>query len=177
LAYRDLHRLLILPHAPDVFYLAAGEGLYRSDDGGEGWEQLTRRGDKLGYPDFLYLDPTDKDAFYMGGSFKNPDYWRKVDMAESSIMRSEDLGHSWIDLDKGLPKPVIGAFEAMGLHQWPGGFMMTLGTATGEVYASENRGESWTLIADGVGPVAKDDHHIFFLPPGERDAARAKPPV
>ena len=171
IAYRDLHRLLIHPQKADQLYLASGEGLYRSDDGGDAWEQLTRRGDKLGYPDFLYHDPRDDGVLYMGGSYRNPGYWKQVGQADSSVLRSTDRGETWEPLDQGLPDPVIGAFEAMALHSWntnqSRGMMLVLGTATGELYTSEVNGDDppsgWTCIARGIAPVSKDDHHFQFM--------------
>ena len=51
----------------------------------------------------------------------------------------------------------------MTQHLWDGGMMLLAGTATGEVYASEDSGASWNCIADGIGPVAKEDHYLPFL--------------
>lgn len=172
-AYRDLHRLLIDPSRPDVLYIATGEGLYRSGDGGQRWDHLMRRGDRMGYPDFLFLDPHKEDVMYMGGSYLNPAQWYRAGKADSTVMRSTDEGRSWVELDHGLPKPMVGAFEAMTMHHWDGGMMLVVGTATGEVYASENGGASWTRIADDVTPVSKDDHHLPFLSPEARKEAMA----
>lgn len=171
IAYRDVHRLLIDPARPDLFYLATGEGLYRSDDGGQSFDHLTQRGDRMGYPDFLFLDPRDGRTVYMGGSYKNPGAWYTDGAAKSCVMRGTESGKSWVELDSGLPNPVIGAFEAMTMHQWDGGMMLAVGTATGEVYASENDGASWTCIAGDVKPISKDDHHLPFMSPEERKQA------
>jgi photosystem II stability/assembly factor-like uncharacterized protein len=168
IAYRDVHRLLINPDKPDQFYLATGEGLYRSDDGGESFEHLTKRGDRMGYPDFLFFDPNDDNTIYIGGSYRNPGYWYEVAKAESAVLRSTDGGKSWVELKNGLPDPIVGAFEAMSMHHWPGGMTLVIGTATGQIYASEDEGASWQLIADDVMPVSKDDHHLPFLTPEER---------
>lgn len=171
LAYRDVHRLLINDKDPDNFFLASGEGLYRSADAGRTWDQLTRRGERMGYPDFLYFDPGDDGIVYMGGSYRNPRYWYETGIAESCVMRSTDQGRTWLELDHGLPKPVVGAFEAMTMHSWDGGMMMAVGSATGEIYASEDDGASWTCIAPDIAPVSKDDHHLPFLSEEERRRA------
>lgn len=174
IAYRDIHRLLIHPRTPEVFYLASGEGLFRSTNRGETWDQLTRRGDPMGYPDFLYFDPDDINVIYMAGSYRNPGYWIQVGKSESSIMRSTDEGKNWQMLDNGFPKPVIGAFEAMGIHHWNKKTLLIIGTATGEIYTSDDAGQSWQCIADNMPAISKDDHHIPFLPPEERADAMAK---
>jgi len=163
IAYRDVHRLLISANDPDLMYLASGEGLYTSTDGGGDWRHLMQRGDRIGYPDFLFFDPGDDATIYMGGSFRNPGAWFEAGKAESGILRSTDGGQNWLELNNGMPDPVIGAFEAMSLYHWPGGMMLSVGTATGEIYNSEDDGASWTCIANDVTPIAKDDHHLPFL--------------
>ena len=172
LAYRDLHRLLIDENDPDYMFLATGEGLYRSRDGGTAWDQLTRRGDRLGYPDFLFFDPNDHETLFMGGSYKNPAVWYETGIADSSILRSTDAGDSWTGMMAGMPDPVAGAFEAMSQYHWDGGMMLSIGTATGEVYISEDGGAGWTCIADDVSPVSKDDHHLPFRTGAEFQCAK-----
>ena len=171
--YRDTHRLVINPNNHSEFYLATGAGLYRSGDDGVSWNHLTGRDSRIGYPDFLFLDPRDNGTLYLAGSHFDPGAWFKEPFADSVIMRSVDDGRSWEELGDGLPRPVVSAFEAMTLHHWDGGIMLTIATATGEIYASEDDGASWQCITDDLAPVSKDHHHIAFLPPDERDRAMA----
>ena len=163
IAYKDLHRLLINPDDHADFYLATGEGLYRSRDEGETWVHLIKRGDKISYPDFLQFDSSDSGTLFVAGSARNPGGWYKEGRADSSIARTTDGGKSWTELGNGLPDPMIGAFQAMSRHHWDGGMMLVIGTATGQIYASEDRGETWGCIADDLAPIAKDDHHMPFL--------------
>ena len=172
--YRDVHRLVIRPDDPKMFYLATGVGICRSHDGGQTYEYLMRRGERVGYPDFVFLDPKDRNALYMGGARTNPGTWRKTHLAESCVMRSPDEGDSWTELDNGLPKPVVAAIEAMGQHLWDGGMMLAAGTAAGEIFVTEDGGASWRQLADNVAPVAKDHHYIPFLPEEKRAAAMAR---
>lgn len=172
--YRDPHRLVIRPDDPKIFYLATGNGVCRSSDGGATFDRLTRRGERMGYPDFVFVDPNDARTVYTGGSPLNPPDWYRTGIARSCIMRSTDEGRTWMELDNGMPKPMVGAFQAMTQHIWDGGMMLVVGSATGEVYVSEDRGESWQLISDQVAPVAKGDHHLPFLSPEEREKAMAQ---
>jgi len=175
-AYRDVHRLLIDSDDPDVFYLATGEGLYRTGDGGKTFDHLTRRGDRMGYPDFLFFQPRDHRTVFMAGARGNPGEWFRSGTADACILRSTDSGRSWTELTEGLPQPIVGAIEAMAQHRWDGGTMLAMGTATGEVYASENDGASWRRIAERLPPVSKDHHHHPFLPPEERARLRGRRP-
>lgn len=162
-SYRDLHRLVIKPNNPDNLVVVTGVGIYRSHDAGQTYEQLTRRGEQMGYPDFAFLDPNDDTIIYSGGSELNPRNWYDTGVAKSSVQRSTDNGNSWVTLNNGLPDPMVGAIEAMTQHVWDGGMMLLAGTATGEVYATEDKGESWQLIAEDAKPVSKEDHHIPFI--------------
>jgi len=171
--YRDVHRMVIRPDAPDELYLATGCGAYRSTDGGATYDRLMRRGDRIGYPDFLFLDPVDRRALYVGGARTNPGAWRRTRIADSCLLHSPDEGKSWTELGNGLPDIVEGSFEAMCQHLWPDGMMLAAGTATGEVYVTEDGGASWTEVSENVRPVAKDHHYIAFLSDAERADAMA----
>ena len=162
-SYRDLHRLVIKPNNPDNLVVVTGVGIYRSNDAGQTYEQLTRRGEQMGYPDFAFLDPRDDTIIYSGGSELNPRNWYDTGVAKSSVQRSTDNGDSWTTLSNGLPDPMVGAIEAMTQHVWDGGMMLLAGTATGQVYATEDKGASWQLIAEDAKPVSKEDHHIPFI--------------
>jgi photosystem II stability/assembly factor-like uncharacterized protein len=172
IAYRDVHRLLVSTNDTSLMYLASGEGLYTSRDGGADWQHLMQRGERIGYPDFLFFDPGDDATIYMGGSYRNPGAWFQAGQAESAILRSTDAGQSWLEMNNGMPDPVIGAFEAMSLYYWPGGMLLSVGTATGEIYTSEDGGNLWTEIAENVTPIAKDDHHLPFLKGEELQRAK-----
>ena len=171
--YRDVHRLVISENDPRLFYLATGEGLYRSGDGGRSWEHLMPRAGRIGYPDFLFFDPRDDGILFLGGARNDPGKWFGDPMADSIVARSTDGGRSWLELDHGMPSPVAPAFEAMCLHHWDGGMMLAVGTATGEIYVSENAGTSWTRIADNAAPVSKDHHHLAWYPREDRERAMA----
>ncbi len=43
-----------------------------------------------------------------------------------------------------------------------------MGTATGEIYVSEDDGASWTVIEDNARPVSKDHHHLAWYPKRDR---------
>ena len=54
--------------------------------------------------------------------------------------------------------------SAVGRSPMPRGARVLLaGTATGEIYATEDKGASWQLLTDQATPVSKEDHHIPFI--------------
>jgi photosystem II stability/assembly factor-like uncharacterized protein len=161
----DTHRTVMRPSNPDDVFLATGEGLYRSLDAGATWDHITFRTDRIGYPDVLYLDPRDESVIYLGGAGNAPRQWRKMTPPQSNagLIRSNDNGRTWIELTKGLPQPVVGNIEAMTMHHWGDQVAFFAGTATGEVYGSEDAGSSWQLLVADLPPISKAGHYRWFL--------------
>jgi photosystem II stability/assembly factor-like uncharacterized protein len=157
--YRDIHRLVLRPSNPDEMYFTGGAGLYYSADSGETWEHLSTHKARIGYPDALLFSP-DESEMYMAGSACSPGAWRSTHDADASIGRSRDSGRTWEPLTQGLPQHIVGNFEAMTLAGWPGGFALFAGTTDGDVFVSEDRGETWATIAAGLAPVSKGDHYV-----------------
>jgi len=174
LAYRDLHRLLINPVKTSELFLATGEGLYRSEDAGESWVHLMKRGELIGYPDQLFYDPFDRRTLFMAGTTKSPNDWHRTHRCDPHVLKSHDRGHSWVELENGITKPVGVSFEAMCQHVWKDGYMLALASAAGQVWTSENGGESWSAVETKLAPVAKDHHYLPFLPEQERQQWMAR---
>ena len=51
---------------------------------------------------------------------------------------------------------------AMTLVAYPGGYSLFIGNTEGEVYASEDGGDTWAEIAGTLAPVSKGDHHLLL---------------
>lgn len=166
----DTHRTVMRPSNPDDVFLATGEGLYRSVDAGANWDHITYRADRIGYPDVLFLDPRDETVIYLGGAGQAPRAWRKMSPPSSNagLIRSEDNGKTWVELTHGLPKPVVGNIEAMTMYHWENEVAFFAGTATGEVYLSEDAGLSWQMIAGDLPPISKAGHYRWFLTAEQR---------
>jgi photosystem II stability/assembly factor-like uncharacterized protein len=164
--YRDSHRVVLAPNDPRVMYMATGDGLCKSTDAGASWKRLTTGQDRVGYPDALFLDPHDETTVYIGGAGGHPGTWDQ-NTARPGVTVSRDGGATWRELNKGLPEPIRGNIEAMSMVDSPDALAFYFGTAMGEVWASENRGESWVLIAV-MPPISKAGHYRKFLSPEER---------
>jgi photosystem II stability/assembly factor-like uncharacterized protein len=156
---RDTHRIVFNPRNPDEIYLDGGDGICRSPDGGETWQRIATPAMRVAYPDHLYYSPEEQDVLFVAGGGTPPNIWRQTGDARSAIARSADGGRTWTQLQGGLPSELPGNIEAVTMVVWPGGFGFFAGTTDGEVFCSFDRGESWTLIADGIPPVSKCVHH------------------
>lgn len=155
----DVHFLSLDPRDPRRLYITGGNGCYASADAGATWEHRTTRTDPIGgYPDTLARRPGDSDLMFMGAAAGNPAVWRQTRKADARVCRSRDGGRTWHIVSGGLPGGVTGAIEAIALEDTGDAVAVYLATTAGDVYASEDAGESWERIAAGLPPVAKYGH-------------------
>ncbi|MBB5420876.1 photosystem II stability/assembly factor-like uncharacterized protein [Paraburkholderia atlantica] len=166
--YHDNHRVLIRPSNPGQMFMCGGEGLHYSADAGETWVHLMTRQDLIGYPDAMFIDPRNENVLYLGGPGNAPRDWGARKSANATVLKSTDGGVTWDHMRNGLPTEIIGNIEGMGLYHWDDKIMLIAGTATGEIYATENDGESWYAISEDVPPISKGGHYRWFLDAKER---------
>lgn len=157
---KDVHRVVFNPHDPDELFVTGGDGIAHSTDAGETWDHLATPAMRIAYPDAAFHSPEEDGVVFVAGGGTAPDKWRKTGDAQATMVRSRDGGRHWEVLP--LP-PLRGNIEAATLVSWPGGFGFLAGTTDGEVYASNDRGESWSLIAAGLAAVSKCGHHRNLL--------------
>lgn len=172
--YHDNHRVLIRRSNPAQLFMCGGEGLHYSADAGETWRHLMTRADTIGYPDAMFIDPRNENTLYLGGPGNAPRDWAAKKSADATVLRSTDGGETWQAIRNGLPAEIIGNIEGMGLYHWGDRIMLIAGTATGEVYATEDEGANWYVVSDELPPVSKGGHYRWFLDVGERERVEEK---
>jgi photosystem II stability/assembly factor-like uncharacterized protein len=155
--YEDVHRLLILKSDPQHVWIATGEGLYESFNGGDTWKSHGRHVEGIMYPDGLVIHPEQESVMFVAGATLNPRYWFKTHETQSQILRSRDAGANWDVLWNGLPQAMLGNVEALAMETYPSGYTVVGGNTKGQVFISDDEGESWTVV-EGVPPVGKDNH-------------------
>ena len=109
----------------------------------------------MAYPDAMFCSPETNGVVYVAGAGARPGSWRKTGTADAAFMRSRDHGATWELLS--LPE-LRGNIEAATLVEWPGGYGFFAGTTDGEVFASTDRGDTWTQLAGGLPAVSKCVH-------------------
>jgi photosystem II stability/assembly factor-like uncharacterized protein len=160
--YLDVHRLAIVGSNSLKMYLACGDGVYKTIDGGTTWEQLTFRSSGIGYPDGLVVHPEDENLLFISGAGTIPPTWAKSGTANSSVGRSRDGGQSWQFLKTGFPANYRGNIEALTLACCGSSSFLFAGTTEGDIFLSEDEGESWSRIASRLPPIAKRRHHLYM---------------
>ena len=144
----NVHRLVVHPTDPDRLYRQCYNGVYRSDDGGGSWREIS-----AGLPsDFGYALATeaeDPDTVWVIPIASN--HLRTTPDGRLRVYRSRDAGAGWTALTDGLPQQhayITVLREALDLDQRPGVTGAYFGTSSGHVFASRDGGDSWHCIAE-----------------------------
>jgi hypothetical protein len=147
-----VHKIARDPQQPNRLFLQNHWGLYRSDDGGDSWQDIAN-----GVPsDFgfaMVTHPHKAETAYIIPV--ESDEYRCTPEGKLRVYRTRNGGKSWEALSKGLPqKNALETIlrDSMGTDTLsPAGIYF--GTRSGRVYGSNNDGNSWQLIMDGLPPV------------------------
>lgn len=158
------------PAAPGRLYLQHHGGVYRSDDAGDTWKNISK-----GLPsDFgfaMAIHPHDANTVYVLPL--ESDMFRCAPEGKLRVYRTSDGGKSWKPLSKGLPQE--NALEtvlrdAMDTDDLPKAGVY-FGTRSGRIYASADEGASWKEIASGLPTVCCVKAAVV------RNGASEKPPA
>jgi photosystem II stability/assembly factor-like uncharacterized protein len=148
-----VHKLLMHPGRPEWLYQQNHCGVYRSDDGGKTWSEITPGlPSQFGFP--LAIHPHDPSTIYVI-PHSEPDAGRHMIDGRAAVWRSRDRGETWQRLDDGLPQRdayVTVLREAMATDSLEDAGVY-FGTETGQVFGSADQGGHWQLIADFLPPV------------------------
>ncbi len=147
LAGHNVHRVLMHPRDGTRLYRQCYSGVYRSDNGGRDWVEITE-----GLPsDFGYAiacDPGDPDTVWQIP--ESSSHLRTTADGRLRVFRSRDAGTTWDSVSNGLPDGpayVTVLREAMDSYGAdPCG--VYFGTSSGHVFASHDGGDQWQLAAD-----------------------------
>jgi len=147
-----VHCLRGHPTDPEVLYQQNHCGVYRTEDGGREWTDITDGlPSRFGFPIavhphagdtiFVILEESDQNRVTCGGAFR--------------VFRSTNRGDSWEALTNGLPQ--VNAFQnvmraAMAVDSFdePGVYV---GTQGGQLLASRDAGDHWEAIFNWLPPV------------------------
>jgi photosystem II stability/assembly factor-like uncharacterized protein len=147
LAGHCVHKLLAHPAREGRLYQQNHCGVYRSDDGGDAWIEITADlPSDFGY--VLAMDPHDADSVFVVP--EESSHMRTTVGGRLVVYRTRDAGASWQPLIHGLPQRnayVSLLRDAMASDRLdPAG--VYFGTSSGHVFASRDAGERFQVIAE-----------------------------
>jgi photosystem II stability/assembly factor-like uncharacterized protein len=147
---QDTHCLVQSPASPDVLWQQNHCGIFRSVDAGRAWTRVSRPDavPHFGFPiaacerdaDTAWVVPavSDERRMAVGGSL--------------CVSRTSDGGKTWTHLREGLPQE--NCFDVVYRHALDrSGDRLAFGSTTGNVYCSNDRGESWHSLGNNFPPI------------------------
>jgi photosystem II stability/assembly factor-like uncharacterized protein len=155
----DVHRVVVDPFDPDSLFITSGDGLFHSEDAGATWTQYMGLPPRIAYADVLLFHPRRQGCLFLAGANTNPSEWRRTKTADSALCRSQDAGKTWEVLQRGLPAHIHGNVAAMSMNIWPAGFSLFVATTDGDVFYSDDEGDTWTTVVSGIAAISKAGHY------------------
>lgn len=148
---QDIHRLAQCPAAPDVLWVQHHNGMFHSADGGANWTEITDNPvSTFGFGAVVHPEDPDTAWFAPGIS----DEKRMPVEGRFVVTRTRDGGKSFDVLKSGLPQGR--AYDLVyrhGLDIDRTGNRLVMGSTTGNVWITEDQGDTWLLVANHLPPV------------------------
>ena len=146
----DPHFLELCPDQPDHVWQQNHAGAFYSRDGAQNWKRVSvpEQGVHFGFP--VAVDPDHgQTAWVVPG--RADDQCMAIDGA-LFVARTEDGGQPLNQLREGLPQENawdVVLRNALGNQ----GESLALGSTTGNLYVSEDRGDHWSCVANNLPPI------------------------
>lgn len=148
---QDPHRILQCPAEPNVFWMQHHNGIFISRDHSVTWQELENvMPSAFGFA--LAVHPQDADTAWFIPAIK--DESRIPVGGRLVVNRTRDGGRSFEQLTKGLPQ--AHAYDLVYRHALDvdsTGETLAFGSTTGNLWLSNNQGESWQNLSNTLPPV------------------------
>lgn len=150
-AIQDVHRLARCRANPEVLWAQHHNGIFVSRDSGDTWRELTDVSPSaFGFA--VAADPNDPDTAWFVPEIKDE---RRIPVdGRVVVTRTSDGGERFQTLAHGLPGAQawdIVYRHALDLHA--DGDTLAMGSTTGSLWVSEDRGEQWQTLSEHLPPV------------------------
>lgn len=149
-AGHDPHAIELCPGQPDHVWQQNHCGVFASRDGAATWKRVSSPDDGVHFGFPVAVDAEDGNTAWVVPGVS--DAKRMAIDGSLFVARTEDGGATWQPLRKGLPQQ--NAYDVVyrhGLHN--AGDRLAFGSTTGNLYVSEDRGDSWTAAAQNLPPI------------------------
>lgn len=146
----DPHKLVISPSNPDVLWQQNHVAIFRSVDGAKNWTNISQSDGpaKFGFP--IVVDEKDADTAWVVPAISDEE--RISINGAMCVARTNDGGQNWTIFREGLPQS--GSYDVVFRHAFDKSRdRLMMGTTTGNLFVSENRGESWDIVSTFLPPI------------------------
>ena len=148
---QDVHRMVACRSNPDMMWVQHHNGVFRSTDAAASWHEVLKPG-LSGFGFAVAVDPNDANTAWFVPAIKDE---KRVPVdAKLAVTRTRDGGRTFEVLRKGLPSgPSYDLMYRHGLDIDSTGERLAMGSTTGGLWISENRGDEWQCISGRLPPV------------------------
>ncbi len=154
-----VHCVVLDPGGGERLYQQNHCGVYRSDDAGERWIDISA-GLPSGFGYALATDPVDADVLFVVPEASS--HMRTTIDGRLRVYRTRDAGATWDPLTAGLPQKhtwvsilrealASDTLDPVGLY---------LGTSGGHLFVSAQGGDEWRMIAGFLPRVLSVSAHV-----------------
>ncbi len=146
----DPHFMVCSPSNPDVLWQQNHCGVFRSADGGKNWKDISQPNGPVNFGFPIAVDANDDQTAWVVPGISD-DVRMAVDGA-LCVGRTEDGGETWTELRNGLPQD--NCYDITFRHALDiDGERLVFGTTTGNLFLSNDRGDSWGAIGHYFPPI------------------------
>ncbi len=149
---QDPHRIVRCAAAPDVLWTQHHCGIFRSTDDGESWSEVTEAGPStFGFA--VAVHPDDPDTAWFVPAIS--DMVRVPVDGQMVVTRTRNGGVTFDVLTAGLPQHH--AYDLVYRHGFDvdtTGRRLVMGSTTGNLWWSDDAGDTWTLVSSHLPPIA-----------------------
>lgn len=144
----DPHFMIASPSNPDVIWQQNHCGIFRTEDSGKNWENISSPPAYFGFA--IAVDAKNEKTAWVVPAI-DAEYRMAVD-AKLCVCRTDDGGKTWKDFRAGLPQE--NCYDVIFRHALDiRGNTLVFGTTTGNLYISEDRGETWQSLTNNLAPI------------------------
>jgi hypothetical protein len=149
---QDVHRMVACRSRPEIMWAQHHNGVFRSADGAASWQEV--RSCALSCFGFaVAVHPNNADTAWFVPAIK--DEKRVPVNAQLAVTRTRDGGKTFEVLREGLPaEPAYDLIYRHALDVDATGERLAIGSTTGGLWISENRGDSWRCVSAHLPPIA-----------------------
>jgi hypothetical protein len=155
-----VHHVIQNPLQTDVLYQQNHCGIYKSLNAGDDWVDIQQNlPSDFGFP--IALDPHHPKTLYV--VVEDTETRQNIGQ-QFTVYRSENAGEQWEALTQGLPGGTgvgLGVLRQALCTDTKDPCGVYVGTTTGQIFASADRGENWQMIADYLPPIYSVTTTVF----------------
>jgi photosystem II stability/assembly factor-like uncharacterized protein len=151
----DPHFIAQCPHEPNRIWQQNHCGVFVSDDCAQSWRRVSSQDQAVHFGFPIAVDERDGRTAWVVPA--HSDAQRMAINGGLLVARTTDGGASWETLRSGLPQEH--AYDVVYRHALDArGGVVCFGTTTGNLYVSEDRGDTWNCIGNNLPPI----HSVRF---------------